>query len=309
MSIYKTLNSVLNQTFTNFEILIVNDGSTDNSLSIVQEFSDPRIVILNQSNSGVSHARNLGISASKHEYIAFLDADDLWEPNYLSEMADFIAQFPLASLFGCSYFIVDHKGKIKNSCPSCLSINFKGYLYNYFEQAIEHKLYWTSAVIAKRDAFNSIGFFDTQLAKGEDLDLWIRFALNVTMAYYNKPLAYYRLDSENRAMRTNGNKVRSLIWNLDRYCEYENSNDHFKIFIDSLRLDHISNYLGGDTCEVEEIDTFFNAVDLRQCSLYWRIMSILPDFGRIILYQLSHPRIVLSRVKQRVFSRRVLKLT
>jgi len=78
-SVKNTIESVLNQTFQDFEVIVVNDGSTDNSLEVVKSFNDERIRIINQKNSGVSSARNRGIKEAKYEWIAFLDADDLWE--------------------------------------------------------------------------------------------------------------------------------------------------------------------------------------------------------------------------------------
>ena len=87
-TIVNTLSTVINQIYTDFEIVIVDDGSTDNGVNtIVQHFSDPRIRIINQPNAGVSAARNRGVQESIYQYIAFLDADDEWHPDYLSIMA------------------------------------------------------------------------------------------------------------------------------------------------------------------------------------------------------------------------------
>ena len=82
----RTIKSVLAQSYGDFELLIVNDGSTDNSVEIVNEFNDTRIKLLNQANRGVSSARNYGIKSSKHEYIALLDADDFWGKDYLLKL-------------------------------------------------------------------------------------------------------------------------------------------------------------------------------------------------------------------------------
>src|SRR5699024_6424946 len=84
LSITNTLQSVLNQTFTDFEVVIVNDGSTDNSVEKVEAFNDPRIRLIHQANAGVSAARNKGIEEANYDWISFLDADDLWMENHLS---------------------------------------------------------------------------------------------------------------------------------------------------------------------------------------------------------------------------------
>lgn len=88
--IKKTLESVLNQTFKDFEIVIVNDGSIDKSIEVVESFDDNRIRIINQNNSGVSQARNRGIIEANRKWIAFLDADDLWKPNKLEKYSKII---------------------------------------------------------------------------------------------------------------------------------------------------------------------------------------------------------------------------
>ena len=92
--IEKTLKSVLNQTFTHYEIIVINDGSTDDSEATVLEFNDKRIQLYNQKNQGAAVARNLGIEKAKYNYIAFLDADDLWMENHLETLKTLIQDFP-----------------------------------------------------------------------------------------------------------------------------------------------------------------------------------------------------------------------
>ena len=92
--IAKTLQTVLNQTYQNFEIVIVNDGSTDRSVDEVKKFLNSRIRLINQKNGGVSAARNRGIKEAKGEYLAFLDADDIWQNNYLQTQIDLICKYP-----------------------------------------------------------------------------------------------------------------------------------------------------------------------------------------------------------------------
>src|SRR5690625_5076160 len=103
LSIRNTLQSVLDQTFTDFEIVIVNDGSTDSSAAIVEEFTDPRIRLIHQENQGVSAARNKGIEEAKYDWIVFLDGDDLWENNHLEEFVKMIKLFPEDRVFCTSH--------------------------------------------------------------------------------------------------------------------------------------------------------------------------------------------------------------
>lgn len=93
-TIRECIASVLSQSYQDFELLVIDDGSTDNSFQVVSEYSDNRIRIVQQSNGGVSSARNLGLKLAKSKYVALLDADDLWMPDYLEKMNSFIESYP-----------------------------------------------------------------------------------------------------------------------------------------------------------------------------------------------------------------------
>ena len=93
-SIFNTIKSVLKQSCQNFEIIVVNDGSTDRSVDAVKAINDERIRLIHQENQGVSAARNRGINESRYEWIAFLDGDDLWESNHLEEIVKMMNTFP-----------------------------------------------------------------------------------------------------------------------------------------------------------------------------------------------------------------------
>ena len=120
--IAKTLNSVLNQTYTDFEVVIVNDGSTDNSLEIVQIFDDKRIKLFTTKNQGVSATRNFGIKQSQGDYIAFLDADDIWEEKFLETINKLILSFPNEQVYASSLKIRTPK---KIYLPPYRNINLK----------------------------------------------------------------------------------------------------------------------------------------------------------------------------------------
>ena len=110
--IKNTLRSVLEQNFTDFEIIIVNDGSTDNSLEIVSSFKDERIQVIHQPNSGASSSRNKAIQSAKTEYIAFLDADDFWFPNHLEELVQLIQDFPNCGMYCSRYQTIISKNQL-----------------------------------------------------------------------------------------------------------------------------------------------------------------------------------------------------
>ncbi len=191
--IKQTLQSVFNQIFQDFEVIVVDDGSTDNSVAVLDEISDKRIRLIHQENQGVSAARNKGIKEAKYDYVALLDADDEWKPEYLSNQIDLINNFPESSVYACAYELKDSNGNIK---PIILNkMPFKeenGVLTNYFEvAACSHPPLWTSAIVAKKEAFLSIGGFPIGIKAGEDLLTWARLAVNYKIAYYVKPLAIF----------------------------------------------------------------------------------------------------------------------
>ena len=282
-NISDTINSILTQTFQNFEIIVVNDGSTDKSLGIVSAIIDKRITIINQENRGVSSARNNGIKHAKYNYIALLDGDDLWSSSFLREMSSFIQAFPGASLYGSAYSF-QHPDSTITTPDLGLKIHFQGYI-EYFILAKNNTLFTSSSVVFRKDAFIEIGEFDASFTKGEDIDLWIRFALHGPVAFYNKSLAIYKLDGENRAFTQPTSKEKSLIWNLDKYRVYENTNQVFKEFLDNWRLAHINNYFKGIKNEVDEIKSLLKDIDLKKYSLIWTILKNTPSFLQPFVYR------------------------
>lgn len=195
-SVISTVESVLNQTYSHFELIIVNDGSTDNSLNIVQSVKDKRIRIIDQTNSGVSSARNRGIKEALFEYITFLDADDIWFPNCLQEFCKLITDFPKASVFATNYNI---SGK-----------NLKGnedryYIGDFHLTSAIFMARWnipvmlTGCVTIQRDCFDLVGIYNEMVTHGEDVDLWNRLADRFTIAKSEVVTTLYRIEAENRA--------------------------------------------------------------------------------------------------------------
>ena len=193
--IINTLKSVINQTFRDFEIVIVDDGSTDNSINLVKEFEDRRITIISQVNQGVSVARNTGIEKAKYDYIAFLDADDEWEPFYLQTQVNLIQDYPTCDVFACAYQFRTYKGDLKPIKLSKMPFSGEtGILTNYFTVAsCSHPPLWTSAVTAKKEALLSVGGFLLGVKAGEDLLMWARLAVKYAIAYNKNSLSIYNV--------------------------------------------------------------------------------------------------------------------
>ena len=193
--IAKTLDAVLSQSYQNFEIIIVNDGSTDKSMEEVKKFQDPRIRLIQQENAGVSAARNRGIEKASFDLIAFLDADDRWKPNYLQTQHDLSQKYPLCDVFACNYEFVHADKSVHSTIIRKLSLSGQdGILNNYFEIAsCSHPPLWTSAIMVRKKAILSVNGFPDGVKSGEDLLTWARLACLYRIAYHKTPVATYNL--------------------------------------------------------------------------------------------------------------------
>ena len=188
-----TLQSVFNQTFQDFEVVIVDDGSTDGSVAEVEKFGDLRIRVVHQQNAGVSAARNRGIDEATGELIAFLDADDEWKPEYLATQYHLYQKYPDCSVYACNYEFRDSEGKVSPTIIRKLPfVGEDGILSNYFEVACcSHPPLWTSAVMVKKQAIQAVGGFPVGIKSGEDLLTWARLAVNGVIAFSNLSMAIF----------------------------------------------------------------------------------------------------------------------
>lgn len=194
--IVNAVQSVLQQTYPNFELIIVNDGSTDNGLNALAMISDPRVKIISQENVGVSAARNRGIQNSKFDYIAFLDADDEWKSFFLDEICELIDKFPATGWYGTGYALKEH-GKVTERIPTNLKDNKS--MVDFFKYSLYHQLIHIDSIVIKKSSFDQVGLFPIGVNHGEDQDLFARLALDYDIAYSGKVGTYYNLDSDNRA--------------------------------------------------------------------------------------------------------------
>lgn len=242
-SIASTLQSVYEQTYTDYEVVIVNDGSTDNSANVVKDFIaqiddrciDDRWTLICQENAGVSAARNRGIIEAKGEYVAFLDGDDLWDKDFLKELVRLKDNYPGKSIYGmgCAKIFGDEipteEGKAYYRGESRWDWNTMAYS-------------GSSACVNKKDAIE-VGLFDTRMTHGEDIDLWWRLLLKNGGACYQKPFAYYRQDAENRAMLRVVPLEKFMPYYMDKFEEAREKDREFRKFYDQEMVYRIYPYL------------------------------------------------------------------
>lgn len=196
-TIDRAVRSVLNQTVQDFEIVVVNDGSTDRGPEVVEAITDPRIRLVHQMNQGVSAARNRGVAESKAELTAFLDADDFWEPGFLEEISVLCGSYPGCGIYATRYSFCRGEDRWPAIVRplSGLDEGDRGLLRDYFKVAsISHPPVCSSATCVRKGALLEVGGFPVGVTSGEDLLTWARLAVRHPVAYSVKPLATFRLD-------------------------------------------------------------------------------------------------------------------
>lgn len=200
-----SLESVLSQTYDFYEIIVIDDGSTDNTKEVLNQLMQKIRYIHLEQNRGLPAARNIGIQSAQGKYIAFLDADDLWLPEKLQTDMEYFDKHPDVSMVYSRHTNIDENGvvldgEIKRRLPSG----------NIFIQLFsEQNFIISSSVVVRKDVFETTGLFDEQLFNCQDWDMWLRIAFYFKVAGINKPLVKYR------------HNPRSLSKNRDNVLKYQ----------------------------------------------------------------------------------------
>ena len=191
-TIYSAIDSVLNQSFNEWELLIINDGSSDGTLDVISVFKDKRIKLINQANQGVAAARNSGLKIACGEYIAFLDADDLWLPSKIQKQVSTFSQFgeEVALIY------TGYRGFKFSSIDSFSMVTEPINIHedDYYRLLVSDYIA-TLTVMIRRDILKEIGYFREDLRGTEDWDYWIRIAKLYKLKKINEELALYRISS------------------------------------------------------------------------------------------------------------------
>ncbi|MHB0939351.1 MAG: glycosyltransferase family 2 protein [Armatimonadota bacterium] len=193
-TIGRTLDSVLSQTCPDVHIIVVNDGSVDGGREIVRRYDDPRITLIDQGNAGVSAARNQGIEAAETDWVAFLDADDAWQPEFLARTTAFVREHTdVVSVF--TNALRDGQPWLTNTPERA------GVLPNYFRFCVVNygRGLTSGSGLHRRQALHSIGSFPTQRKMGEDIDTWVRLAWEGPIGFIPEPLFIYHNDNPDSA--------------------------------------------------------------------------------------------------------------
>jgi glycosyltransferase involved in cell wall biosynthesis len=197
----RTLESVLAQTCSDFEVVVVDDGSTDDGPRVVETISDPRIRLIRQANAGVSAARNRGIQEAKGDCIAFMDADDEWLPAFLETIVKLRSLYPEAGMYATAYRMCVGETVTRPVFVNCDVPREGGLLNDYFAACLGTPPVCASAVMIPKAVFDEVGVFPVGIRRGEDLHMWARVGLRYRVAWSPLDGAIYHLSADNRACR------------------------------------------------------------------------------------------------------------
>lgn len=275
-----TLKSALNQTFTDFEILIINDGSTDKSEEKVLQFNDDRIQIFSTINQGVSAARNLGIEKASGKMIAFLDADDYWFPDFLENMISLIEKYPDENVFS-SAIKVQIKEKTFDATYS-ISKNPEVQILNFFEASHDQGAIFTSSAVFKKSVFETAGNFDVDLKTDEDTDLWIRIGLHYPIVFSWKIGAKYNYDDKGLSKSSTDYSFKT---DFKKYLELEKTNKKLTEFLTIHRFSMaLKSKIAG---QKKNFERFNNLLNLDNLSAKQRFLVQLPAFILRLIFKLK----------------------
>lgn len=230
--IERCIDSVLQQTYRDYEIILVDDGSQDDISDLLASRYGGKVKLIVQQNQGVSAARNSGIAIASHEFIAFLDADDFWSPQYLHKNSQLIEKESDIKIIGSHYTrnivkleVIDEK------------LNYTRFV-NYFNEALKNTYFFTSATIVHKHFFLTNEGFNSDIKRGEDLDVWFRAVASGGNAFFiQNTLVFYSDEDINQATKNQFKLSESLLFTMnDSFANLSESTNRkdLKIFADKF---------------------------------------------------------------------------
>ena len=275
-----TIKSILSQTFIDYEIIVINDGSTDNGEALVRGFNDDRIQVYNQENQGVSVARNLGIEKSKGKLIAFMDADDFWFPDHLQELANLYYDFPECGIYCSRHKIRISKKHFQIPVYNGIDQLFRGIVPDYFFSNKPFRITWTSSLAIPKEILQKFEGFTPGVTNGQDLELWAKIGIEHTVALTNKITAIYNFNIPNSITKRYVNSMKLMDFKQFKQSEKENSS--LKNFLDLYRIEYgLRYYIFGNK---EKANFYLKDVSPQNISLKIQLLLKMPSvFLRIFL--------------------------
>ena len=203
--ISETIESVLNQTFQDFEIIVIDDGSTDKTKTKLEKFKS-KIKLIEQKNSERAVSRNNGVKNSSGEYIAFLDSDDLWASDKLEKQVEILDNKKNMILTYCQSFRINEKSKKIKTAKRQL----QGHNGPIFDKLLLRNFIVSATPLIRRENFDKTNGFESKYIPYEDWEFWLRFSLMGDFSFLNQPLAYYRIHPQQSVKLTNAKKIEEV---------------------------------------------------------------------------------------------------
>lgn len=284
-SIYRTLRSVQNQLEQRFEIIVVNDGSTDNSAAVAQSLLGSGRII-SQENAGESAARNRGVLEANTDIIAFLDADDEWKPGFLSHILRLMNNFPDCGAYATFYEIIQPDGKVY--CPPLYnkisSEPWIGILPNFFQITDDWSPFNSSSIAIPKKVFTDLGGFQVGVNRGGDTLLWIRLGIKYPIAYSPSRQSIYHQEAENRACMifpVDGVAIKASL--MEKMLEDNDVPfdliDSFKKYYDNMLIHKVTNLIKEGQPKLAR--DFLSKIKVKQkyqlIWSWWYLLSFIPS--------------------------------
>lgn len=286
-----TIESVLRQSHALFELIVVDDGSTDNSAELVLGFDDRRVRLIAQPNAGESAARNAGILAARHEYIAFLDGDDRWDPGHLGKLAQLIADFPQAGLYCMKYRFIEQDGETVHA--NWAMVEKRGYVERYFRSVARgDQIATASSACIPKSVFVQVGLFSVGDRLGADQDMWARIAVEHPVAADPDPTAIYLRSSDQTRICNSGNYDQELPYSrrlqarLDSNQVMGEQSSDIKEYIQTGLFTLVSvNLRKDDTAAARTILKDPRIHNRNPRFAMWSVLIALPAAGRQLIFR------------------------
>ncbi|MBC8756067.1 glycosyltransferase family 2 protein [Kordia sp. YSTF-M3] len=284
--VQQTIESVLQQTFADFELIVVNDSSTDKSVDIVSKISDPRIqIIQNPNNAGLSTTRNHGISKASGKIITLLDADDLWLPTFLETIKNLYETFPEASLYGTDYIEKYTEQEILEPKKN-ISIALKGTSFvvsDFFDANMFQPIFSQSNLAFKKEICVESVIFNPQITFAEDIDFYIKYGSKYKVAYHYEALAEVRFDVPNQMSKHS--IASKTLPDLDRYESIAKDNISLKKYLDLYRYIFASLYLLENA--IPQRNAMLQHIDYANLTFKQRLLLKSPRFVLLLLKKIK----------------------
>jgi len=272
--IFDTIKSVLNQDFSDFEVIIVNDGSKDASEKEIKKCTDKRIHYYSTPNNGASAARNFAVEKSNTDYLCFLDGDDLWETNHLEVLKKLLEEFPDCGIYASRYKLVFKNNKTLVPEFQGISNDFKGIIEDYFFSSMNHPVATSSSIMIPKKVFDTLGYFKTTISSGQDTDMWIRIALQYRIATSNVVTAKYIHHIEDSLSKTD--ILSKSILKFNDFINDEKTNQSLKKYLDKYRKEYALKYkMANENVKSREL---FKHIDPKNIDFKYQLIYNLPTF-------------------------------